>query len=76
MILKSLNNTLLKGFFNELISHYVILETLDRTEHYSKAAEILSITQLQLKLRYFYIESESGTALEKRGRKYCTDKIW
>ena len=49
--------------------HLRYFETLARTEHYSKAAEILSITQPSLSYAISTLESELGIQLfEKRGR--------
>ena len=53
--------------------HLRYFETLARTEHYSKAAEILSITQPSLSYAISTLESELGIQLfEKRGRKLYT----
>ena len=60
---------LLKGGFSMNLFHLRYFETLARTEHYSKAAEILSITQPSLSYAISTLESELGIQLfEKRGR--------
>ena len=72
IILKSLNNTFIEGGFSMNLFHLRYFETLARTEHYSKAAEILSITQPSLSYAISTLESELGIQLfEKRGRKLC-----
>ncbi|HRM32618.1 MAG TPA: LysR family transcriptional regulator, partial [Acinetobacter johnsonii] len=43
--------------------HLRYFETLARTEHYSKAAEILSITQPSLSYAISTLESELGIQL-------------
>ena len=55
--------------------HLRYFETLARTEHYSKAAEILSITQPSLSYAISTLESELGIQLfEKRGRNIVLTK--
>ena len=55
--------------------HLRYFETLARTEHYSKAAEILSITQPSLSYAISTLESELGIQLfEKRGRKLLSKR--
>ena len=66
---------LLKGGFSMNLFHLRYFETLARTEHYSKAAEILSITQPSLSYAISTLESELGIQLfEKRGRNIVLTK--
>ena len=75
IILKSLNNTFIEGGFSMNLFHLRYFETLARTEHYSKAAEILSITQPSLSYAISTLESELGIQLfEKRGRNIVLTK--
>ena len=65
----------IKGGFSMNLFHLRYFETLARTEHYSKAAEILSITQPSLSYAISTLESELGIQLfEKRGRNIVLTK--
>lgn len=64
-----------RGGFSMNLFHLRYFETLARTEHYSKAAEILSITQPSLSYAISTLESELGIQLfEKRGRNIVLTK--
>ena len=55
--------------------HYFV--KLADTEHYTKAAEELNISQPSLSHAISMLENELGTKLfEKRGRKYSPDQVW
>ena len=50
---------------------------LAQEEHYTRAAQMLSITQPSLSHAIAQLEEELGTRLfEKKGKKYCAHTLW
>lgn len=49
---------------------------LAQEEHYTRAAQMLSITQPSLSHAIAQLEEELGTRLLKKGKKYCAHTLW
>lgn len=59
------------------LSQLQYFKVLAQEEHYTRAAQMLSITQPSLSHAISQLEQELGTRLfEKKGRKCRADQIW
>lgn len=59
------------------LSQLQYFKVLAQEEHYTRAAQMLSITQPSLSHAISQLEQELGTRLfEKKGKKHRADQIW